>query len=70
MSKKKLTPWFDGDVKPVRPGIYERNYHSAFIEPKDYWDGQKWMLSFNGTTASDIISGIRLPWRGLARRPR
>ena len=21
---KKLTPWFPGDVKPVRPGVYQR----------------------------------------------
>lgn len=78
MSKKpKLTRTFPGAVKPVRDGVYQRNY--AFRTQKSYWcysnfqngtwdfgaDTPEGALEFRGS-----VSGSQeLPWRGLASNP-
>lgn len=70
MSKKelKLTPWFDGDVRPVRTGYYQRAW-STLTEYPDYWNGSHW---FNGD-GSDHDHWPALDqsrqWRGLAVKP-
>jgi hypothetical protein len=42
---KKLTPWFPGDVKPFRVGVYERDWNPSFEGQAiylDFWDGESW----------------------------
>lgn len=68
MSKKpKLTPWFDGDVKPARVGRYERDYYpNEDVDPFDWWAGSEWRYSSpTGATAYDQVRR----WRGLASNP-
>lgn len=43
--KEKLTPWFPGETKPVRPGIYMVDQSWPGQEPQrvfSYWDGAHW----------------------------
>jgi hypothetical protein len=71
----KLTPWFSGDVKPVRAGPYEREYPMKGNLP-DYslWNGDAWCYGRTGSVsnaaAETQISPMQnLPWRGLASDP-
>ena len=76
----KLTEWYPGHIKPVRVGVYERDYgptengESIFC----HWNGKRW--SWGGNSVDDVqramsvvkeISSGRqsLPWRGLASDP-
>lgn len=71
---KKLTPWFPGDVKPVRDGVYERRsnidgmaYFSLY-RGGDWWQmTSSFFTSVNSKFRSDRQS---LPWRGLAKAPK
>lgn len=38
----KRTDWFDGEVKPVRAGVYERKYTVNNEVYFAYWSGTKW----------------------------
>lgn len=71
------TPWFSGDLKPVRPGVYERMF-STWTGRHDlvqfsYFDGNHWYLA--GETVSDALNRMSLgatmsqslPWRGVVR---
>ena len=61
----KLTPWFDGSVKPVRVGWYERKWPHGWTE-YGHWDGFAWVYpEGNGKFWSQ-----HLPWRGLAQQPK
>ena len=67
----KLTPWFPGTVKPVRVGVYERQYRTGDFG-YCYWSGQIW--SWKATTPA---GALRLqntrspyqntPWRGVLK---
>jgi len=69
----QLTPWFSGDVQPVRPGVYLREWpHRALYAE---WTGHQWMRSASTVRAatrqrevSMSLWGIR--WRGLAADPK
>lgn len=64
----KVTPWFDGDVKPVRVGYYERLSGSSW-NPEysmDLWTGQSWVHVYMGCTLEKVRQD--LPWRGLFSR--
>lgn len=65
MSRAKRTPWFPADVKPVRPGLYERKYpERQNISFPDRWDGEHWFIRFfDGQEI--FMSGSKLKWRGL-----
>ena len=72
MSDPKLTPWFKGGVKPVRDGVYERDYGGRPYFLCLFKDGE-WMCY--GDDVADAIS-VREPsmfqsepWRGLASDP-
>lgn len=79
---KKLTPWFPGDVKPVRPGIYN-------VSCRDEWQTGEWYAKFDGdgwlwgwchqtrlasseifNRPQDKICKAPASWRGLARSPK
>jgi hypothetical protein len=43
----KLTPWFSGDLKPHRPGVYECDWREMdWMGGRWYneWDGKRWRL--------------------------
>lgn len=73
----KLTPWYPGHVKPVRVGVYERDYAE---NPKSsrprfcYWDGAAWgcygMTKDNAKNFSLASAAQSLPWRGIAKEPK
>lgn len=37
-----VTPWFDGKVKPMRVGVYERRIAENYPEDFAYWNGERW----------------------------
>lgn len=72
---KKLTPWFPGDVKPVRKGLYELR---RWVMPKlpvgsvcncAYWNGAEWCFGLDRhARLADVSSADG--WRGLAEQPK
>lgn len=67
----KLTPWFSGDVKPARKGVYLRKYMAG--DAYSRWDGKAWM---RGSWEHDLAKKMcafslnqHLQWRGLASPP-
>ena len=68
----KKTPWFPGDVKPVRPGVYERQYEVGVYYSQ--FDGSTWRCGWRD--AHTAINETRVspfqanPWRGLAAKTR
>ena len=69
----KTTAWYPGTVKPVRAGVYERQYKFNGVK-YCYWSGRYWCLP--EITARKAF-GIRfmseyqnLPWRGLMEKAR
>lgn len=68
----KKTPWFPGDVKPVRVGWYQREYTGTgdVIDTPDWFDGEKWYLGMRGgkSTLPAFTQGRR--WRGLTKEPK
>ncbi len=69
---KKLTKWFGPDEKPVRIGVYERDYQHPTYQ---YWNGKYWCRcaigpidAITNTYKSDlqnISDGREIPWRGF-----
>lgn len=74
--EEKLTEWFNGSVKPMRVGVYQRrDWADLEDHGYSYWDGKNWGVL--GDDPDDAMVWARaitnypeLPWRGLARRPR
>lgn len=71
----KLTPWFPGEVKPVRRGVYERFTPTESTPTFQHWNGEFW--GFRGSCIDDAAHGIdksvfqfEHKWRGLASKPR
>jgi hypothetical protein len=70
----KLTPWFSGDQKPVRVGVYRRNIFGKGIASYSYWNGKFWGLY---SPMPDVASSLswknfrskvqNLPWRGVMK---
>ena len=76
MSKKKLTPWFNVNIKPVHIGVYETgfvddepyNYRMKY----SYWNGKYWCNqcdSIEIANANKYIGHQNKIWRGLAVKP-
>ena len=71
---RKLTPWFPGDVKPVREGVYERMYDedsSREVLLCNFKNGE-WYAFGNKTPEDALRSKItssfqNLKWRGLTK---
>lgn len=71
----KLTPWFPGDINPVRVGPYERDYDDGNGSAYCYWNGRYFGWSAETPAAATTKAGQRsakqdLPWRGLAEGPK
>jgi hypothetical protein len=71
-----LTDWFPGSVKPVRKGVYQREYiyGKAKFTYFCYWDGKQWYggaSSANGAVKEFLILFVApnqfLPWRGVLK---
>ena len=56
---RRLTDWFDPDVKPVRVGDYERDEHFELVIR--YWDGAQWRYQKDGSACQYQ----QRPWRGI-----
>jgi hypothetical protein len=68
-----LTTWFDGRIKPVHIGVYERRSTFGFAH-YSYWNGKKWKLisstpdkAFNARLDSDDSHFQHLEWRGICQ---
>lgn len=61
----RRTPWFSGEVKPAYPGVYERNFHRIGLVVFQYWDGEKWWASENGSRHTSFFQDDR-DWRGCS----
>lgn len=65
-----FTGWYDGDQRPARPGVYQRQMpHTDGFLMWAHWNGKRWGLSklvprlaVEGKVRS---KHQRLPWRGL-----
>ncbi|WP_395009808.1 hypothetical protein [Undibacterium sp.] len=73
MKKPKLTKWFDGSVKPVRDGVYERKYPGEPESVYNKFANGKWYVGGWTIEQADFKSGISEyqndPWRGLTQNP-
>lgn len=73
--KPKLTKWFDGSVKPVRDGVYQRFFplHGDGDEIKysKFKDGlwYAWGLTKAVAAREQRVGMQCLRWRGLAQNP-
>lgn len=70
-----LTPWYSGNIKPVRDGVYQRLYAADHVQ-YCLFKGEKWGLS--GSSVEDALEEINvlnsswyqdLKWRGLSEQP-
>jgi hypothetical protein len=68
----QLTPWFPGDVKPSRKGIYIRKNH---LDQQFYskWNGKFWVAYASHLFVAEKFTEASLyqnwEWRGLAQDP-
>lgn len=73
MSVPKVTPWFHGNVKPKRKGVYERMLSNGFSW-FCYFDGKRWRYG-GGAAPEDVVVrelssfDQNMRWRGLASDP-
>lgn len=68
----KLTPWFPGDVKPVREGVYERFWCEGDSPNYSYWNGSSWGLLTDTPTQArrnmrHVSAWQDMPWRGVEK---
>lgn len=68
-----VTPWFSGEVKPKRAGVYERKIYNSTA----YWhfNGKSWTYGGSSYPAGAVggkgqSMDQHLPWRGLAADPK
>jgi hypothetical protein len=77
MTDQWTTPWFPGNVRPVRVGVYERRQPSKWCSTQySYWDGQHWGGSHSmpsdaydyGRHSASLMQSVA--WRGLTKEAR
>ncbi len=79
---QKLTGWIDGNLAPVRKGVYQRHLGPG-RRVYAYWTGELWRYSATSPESaaeqwapSNWQPGRRrgnsryIPWRGLAKEPK
>ena len=69
-----VTPWFNGSVKPVRAGVYERKLSCIPTTCYWYFNGRHWCFGgdpdpSHAWSNSGAAYNQDLPWRGLAADP-
>lgn len=71
-----LTDWFPGSVKPVRKGVYQREYTYGQAKGLQYcyWNGKGWGMgehSVEQAMTHEIVFMVAprqiLPWRGVLK---
>lgn len=76
MSKQKLTPWFNMNIKPVHIGVYE----TCFVDDEpdndwmqySYWNGKHWCNQWGSIELANANKHMGIQnkiWRGLAVKP-
>jgi hypothetical protein len=72
----KMTPWFDAETLPARPGFYKTRCEQVYDKPivgYSFWDGKRWSAQFRtlGIAARNwvVVGMYRKEWRGLAMPP-
>jgi hypothetical protein len=70
-----LTPWFPGDVKPVRPGVYMQWCGFELDVGYQHWNGEFWGFWCSTVEAASQYKNTRAstqdePWRGLMEEPK
>lgn len=70
----ELTPWLPGHTKPIRPGIYQRQFPDKQIAYA-HWSGTRWYCASVQKVYAMQYFKLRfesakrdLPWRGLAEK--
>jgi len=70
----KFTPWFPGNVKPVRVGVYQQHCGMGTIVGYQYWNGKKWSSWSHSVEGAILRSGSIAcsdhqndPWRGVIK---
>ena len=69
MKKLKLTPWFDGTIKPVNAGEYDVVF-SIFglpIKHRLLFDGRYWKWRDKTTIFVANNDGNTFKWRGIQK---
>jgi hypothetical protein len=70
---KKLTPWFPASVKPVREGVYQRDWSSRpgyALWSEGVWHWTSWVSAAEAAVESGISRATAaIRWRGLASDP-
>lgn len=78
--KRKFTDWFQPEVKPTIPGVYEIE---LVPYPFHYWDGKQWLVdveqsprefrNFDPAKSEPMPETVKyiktFRWRGLAANP-
>ena len=68
--KLTLTPWYSGNVKPVRKGWYEcKNPNPVTVYDNtqmDWWDGKRWCAMADSDSAY-IGNQTSWKWRGVVK---
>ena len=71
-----LTDWFHGSVKPVRKGVYQREYTYGKSKRLQYcyWNGKGWGMGEHTAEQAmthEIVFMVAprqfLPWRGVLK---
>jgi len=70
-----FTEWFQGDVHPARPGIYERDYWGRTGSCYSFWNGEFWCCGQGTVQAAAKMKHQRscyqhYKWRGLLKEPK
>ncbi len=73
MQEAEVTPWFDGKLKPVRNGIYQRKPRSSHAEfwwskwEDTHWNAVCELREFaERTTDHSIVQDLE--WRGVCQK--
>jgi hypothetical protein len=67
----KLTEWFPADAKPVRAGVYQKDFEDGC--EYQYWDGSRWHYGSYTPEGTMLMFGHYLneplprPWRGIKK---
>ena len=69
MTKLRLTGWYSGEQKPVRKGVYERDY--TIGNSFSYFDGLDWMFFCESVELASKERNRSFtqnhPWRGIKK---
>lgn len=66
---ERATTWLEGDTRPARSGVYQRQYPAG---PYSFWDGQTWHADAaspeEAATLAEPSMRQSCLWRGLVQK--